>query len=330
MQYETIQKLVRASGVSTGELILVHFWGDDADKETANRLMAAVAALGASPVLLQQSRQINRVIFSAAGEDSFNERYFRWLEGFDAVLDVFAYQPVVPGAQLEEGAMARYRSYMARLFNKLMACKRFTQIRLPTEANAAESGLEAGDFKRRMEQAYDIDYDALQAACRRELAHWAGAEQAVIRTGEGCVLRLELTGRTWHMDAGDGDLPCGEVYIAPVEDKTNGSVFFETFFLEGKRYENVTLEVAEGEVCGSSHGEIAAHFAGLPRAERVVCELGLGLNPHVTELCGYTVMDEKMAGTFHIAVGANHMFGGGNEAEDHTDFVGRGVVERME
>lgn len=329
MKYETIQKLVRASGVSAGELILVHFWGDDAEKETANRFMAAVAALGASPVLLQQSRQVNRTIFSAAGEGSFDERYFQRLEGFDAVLDVFAYQPVILGSQLEEGPMERYRSYMSRLFYKLMACKRFTQIRIPTEANAAESGLEAGDYCRRMEWAYNIDYDALQMACRREVERWAGAEQVLIRTGEGCVLQLELTGRTWHMDAGDGDLPCGEVYIAPVEDKTNGTVFFETFYLEGRRYENVTLEVAAGEICGSSHGEIAAHFAGLPRAERMACELGLGLNPHVTELCGYTVLDEKMAGSFHIAVGANQMFGGENKAEDHVDFVGRGEVERV-
>ena len=34
-----------------------------------------------------------------------------------------------------------------------------------------------------------------------------------------------------------------------------------------------------------------------------------------------------MAGTFHIAVGANTMFGGENRATDHGDFVGRGEVE---
>ena len=68
-------------------------------------------------------------------------------------------------------------------------------------------------------------------------------------------------------------------------------------------------------------------FAGLPRENRIVCELGLGMNPNVTDLCGYTLLDEKMAGTFHIAVGANTMFGGENRATDHGDFVGRGEVE---
>lgn len=68
-------------------------------------------------------------------------------------------------------------------------------------------------------------------------------------------------------------------------------------------------------------------FAGLPRENRIVCELGPGMNPNVTDLCGYTLLDEKMAGTFHIAVGANTMFGGENRATDHGDFVGRGEVE---
>lgn len=68
-------------------------------------------------------------------------------------------------------------------------------------------------------------------------------------------------------------------------------------------------------------------FAGLPRENRIVCELGSGMNPNVTDLCGYTLLDEKMAGTFHIAVGANTMFGGENRATDHGDFVGRGEVE---
>lgn len=71
----------------------------------------------------------------------------------------------------------------------------------------------------------------------------------------------------------------------------------------------------------------AAHFAGLPRENRIVCELGPGMNPNVTDLCGYTLLDEKMVGTFHIAVGANTMFGGENRATDHGDFVGRGEVE---
>lgn len=97
MTRETIAKIVKASGVSTGELILIHFWGENADK--------TVAALGASPVVLQQARSVNREIFAGAKESCFDERYFGLFSKFDAVLDVFAGQPIVLGYELEDAQM---------------------------------------------------------------------------------------------------------------------------------------------------------------------------------------------------------------------------------
>ena len=327
MDFETVKKLVKASGVSEGELILIHFWGEDADKEIANKFAAAVAAAGASPVVLQQARSVNRDIFAGAKASCYDEKYYELISKFDAVLDVFAYQPVILGYDLEEEQMNLYRRYIGQLFGKLMECKRFTQIRIPTEANAAESGLGPEDYIRRMDSAYDIDYDRLAAACAQEAGKMAGAEKITVTTGEDCVLRLDLTGRKWLTDAGDGDLPCGEIYIAPVESGTNGRVFFEELWLDDVKYPDVTLEITDGEVTGSSDAELAKRFAEMPKAEKTVCELGLGMNPNVRDLCGYTLLDEKMAGTFHIAIGMNTMFGGTNQASDHIDFVGRGKVE---
>ena len=274
MTRETIAKIVKASGVSAGELILIHFWGENADKTVADQFAAAVAALGASPVVLQQARSVNREIFAGAKESCFDDRYFGLFSKFDAVLDVFACQPIVLGYELEDAQMELYRRYISQLFEKLVTCRRFAQIRIPTAANAAESGLDPQEYIRRMDRAYDVDYAAVRAACEHAAAQFAGASRVTVRTGEGCVLQLELTGRTWLTDAGDGDLPCGEIYIAPVEAKTNGDVFFGTLYLEGEAYTDVTLQITNGEVTGSSQKAVAAHFAALPRENRIVCELG--------------------------------------------------------
>lgn len=274
MTRETIAKIVKASGVSAGELILIHFWGENADKTVADQFAAAVAALGTSPVVLQQARSVNREIFAGAKESCFDDRYFGLFSKFDAVLDVFACQPIVLGYELEDAQMDLYRRYISQLFEKLVTCRRFAQIRIPTAANAAESGLDPQEYIRRMDRAYDVDYAAVRAACEHAAAQFAGASRVTVRTGEGCVLQLELTGRTWLTDAGDGDLPCGEIYIAPVEAKTNGDVFFGTLYLEGEAYTDVTLQITNGEVTGSSQKAVAAHFAALPRENRIVCELG--------------------------------------------------------
>ena len=152
MDRKIISKIVKASGVSSGEMILIHFWGEDADKEIANNFMAAAAEIGATPVLLQQSRSVNRDIFLAAKKSCYGEQYFDLFTKFDAVLDVFAYRPVILGYEIDKDKFELYRRYMAKLFSKLMNCKRFTQIRIPTAANAEESGLNPQDYIQRMEE----------------------------------------------------------------------------------------------------------------------------------------------------------------------------------
>lgn len=82
-------------------------------------------------------------------------------------------------------------------------------------------------------------------------------------------------------------------------------------------------------VVGSNHDAVTAFIQSLSPEKTVVCELGLGMNPNVTDVCGYTVLDEKMADSFHIAIGANNMFGGQNEAKMHMDFVNSGSFELL-
>lgn len=325
MKYNYIPDIVKASGVQKGELVLVHFWGEDQDKEIANRFLAAVTKLGATPVFLQQARSINKLIFGEATEDCFDEKYFEKFSNFDAVLDVFAYQPIVLGYELSPAQMKLYRKYIARLFSALMNAKRFTQIRIPTKANAEESGLAPEDYIRRMEYAYNIDYEMLSLKCGQIIKLYEKNNHYVLCTGDNCQLFFDFAGRKWHIDAGDGDWPCGEVYIAPNETKTHGTVFFDHLFIEdfGELF-NVTLFVEAGVITGSSNEEVSKYLHGLPPEETVVCEFGLGMNPNVTDICGYTVLDEKMENSFHIAIGANDMFGGSNKASRHTDFVNSG------
>ncbi len=321
MTYEIIQKIVAASGVTAGEKVLVHFWGDDKDKQIANDFIIAVASMGATPILLQQSREINKRLFAVAKETSFGKEYFENLSSFDAVLDLFTYQPIVLGYEIEPEQFALYRKYIATLFSALMKSKRFTQIRIPTFANAAESSLDPDDYVKRMNKAYDIDYQALKNSCFEKIGEYQNCKNIRIKTSNVCEIVFSVEGREWHIDAGDGDIPCGEIYIAPIEGETNGQVFFKEIFVNDVMYENVVLTVRNGVVITADNENVSAWLDTLSKNDRIVCELGFGMNPNVNDVCGYTVLDEKMSGTFHIAIGANNMFGGKNDSNIHEDFV---------
>lgn len=323
MDQALIDTLVRATGVTQNELVLIHFWGEDDDIAIMHRFSRAVAALGASPLAVQQSRTGNFAMFSAAQQNPFSEKYYALFAGVSAVLDVFSYQPVVLDQALAAPQAALYRQHMAQLFGALMQAKRFTQIRLPSEQNARESGLPPAEFARRMLAAYAIDYPALRASAAARAAQLQGLPALSLHTPNDHTLRFSLAGRRWLIDAGDGDMPCGEVYIAPVEFATNGSIFFEKLYWEDVgQFTEVVLTVENGVISGSSLAAVNRHLATLDIPDKTVCELGFGLNPHITAPCGYTVLDEKAVDTFHIAIGANRMFGGSNDSAEHVDLVG--------
>jgi leucyl aminopeptidase (aminopeptidase T) len=328
MNIELIRKIVKASGVKEGELILIHFWGEDSRTDIMHKFAAAVAGLGASPLELQQSRSNNKAIFEAAGETCFDSKYYSIFDKVDAVLDVFVYRPVVLNDKLAEEQMKLYRNYMGKLFGVLAQKSRFTQIRIPTVENAQESGLEPEEYIERMTKAYDIDYTKLRALCESRIEELRTAKQIILRSGNDCRLTLVTADREWIADCGDGDWPCGEVYTAPQEYETNGKLFYDKLYIEDVgAFDHVILTVKDGLLIESDNNTVRDFIAGLPKENRVVCELGFGYNDNISSLCGYTVLDEKMRNTFHIAIGDNTMFGGTNKADFHMDFVGTADAE---
>lgn len=328
IQKSLIEKIVRATGVQENEIILVHFWGNDDDIALMHDFSSAVAMLGASPVELQQSRMVNFDRFSKLTRQPYHEAYFERFKNVDAVIDVFNYQPLVLDGTLEETQMGFYRQYMASLFRVFMQARRFSQIRLPSQQNALESNLSPEEFQRRMLAAYDVDYDGIRSACQARAAELSGVKTLSLRTKGTCTLQFTTDGREWKIDAGDGDMPCGEVYIAPVEELTNGEIYFDALDAEDYGvYEDIVLSIDSGVVTHSNRAALNEHLSQLAPADKTVCELGFGMNPNVTTRCGYAVLDEKARGTFHIAIGGNTMFGGKNESRIHIDFVGTGEIQ---
>lgn len=334
MDRQLVKKIVSGSGIKPGELVCIHYWGEDDQRDIMHEFAQAVVEMGAAPLEVQQSRKENKRRFSVANSETYGDSYFSIFEKVHTVLDIFVYQPVVLGATIEPEQMDVYRRYMSRLFQALMGAKRFIQIRIPTIENAQESGLDPEDYIRRMEEAYDIDYEALKRKCQEKIEEWSKAQGAILKTkdenGRMFELVLSFKGREWNLDAGEGDMPCGEIYIAPLEDQTNGEVYFETLYLEDMGcLKHVVLTIRSGVVVAANNEVVMDFINQLSQEDRTVCELGFGLNEHVTQLCGYTLLDEKMVGTFHIAIGDNTMFGGTNKAMCHIDFVGKADVKMI-
>ena len=188
----------------------------------------------------------------------------------------------------------------------------------------------------------DADYDAIAAHCEDVFDQVADAEEIRVTTSAGTDIFVEPGTRPWHDDTGivhdDGDfsnLPAGEVFVAP--ENANGTYVVDgTMRPHGLLEEDQQLrfEVEDGFVTEISDDEIrrqveaAAEEVG--RDAYTLAELGIGTNVGVTELVGSVLLDEKAAGTVHVAIGDNAGIGGDTDAPLHLDGIIREPTVRAD
>ena len=179
----------------------------------------------------------------------------------------------------------------------------------------------------------DADYERIAVHCESVLEQVEDADEVRVTTERGTDVTFESGDREWREDTGmvhdDGDfsnLPAGEVFVAP-ETADGTFVVDGTMMPYGLLEDGQTLEfeVVDGQVTRIGDDRVREQFEELAEeAGDVVynlAELGIGTNVAVTDLVGSVLLDEKAAGTAHIAIGDNAGIGGDTDAPIHSDGV---------
>ena len=174
----------------------------------------------------------------------------------------------------------------------------------------------------------------LTGRTQRVLDALQGVETIRIRTEAGTDLALRVAGRGWKSDGlplepGEvANFPGGEVFVAPHADGAEGVLVVDLtipYTVHGLVDEPVTIRFERGRAVSIEGGRAAELLRELVQeagvGANVIAELGIGLNTALTPR-GHTMLDEKAAGTAHVAIGRNTgAYGGDNEASIHVDCI---------
>ena len=111
-----------------------------------------------------------------------------------------------------------------------------------------------------------------------------------------------------------GNLPSGEVYLAPWEGKSSGVLVIDGSMASiGLIKEPITVVIKDGyakEITGKNEAQtLVKMLDAVGRDARAVAEFGIGTN-YKAKICGDILEDEKVLGTIHIAFGNNISMGG--------------------
>jgi aminopeptidase len=202
----------------------------------------------------------------------------------------------------------------------------------PTDAYAQDASMSLKEYE-------DFVFGAVHANEDDPVAFWKtteGKQQAavnfmkgknqVILRGPNVDLTLSVKGRTFVNSFGTYNMPDGEVYTGPVEESVNGWVKY-TY---PANYGGVSVEGAE-LIFSNGRVEQAKADKNLDyllktletdAGSRFIGEFAIGTNFDIDRFTGNILFDEKIGGSFHMALGAGYPeTGSKNKSAVHWDMI---------
>jgi aminopeptidase len=310
----------------------------------AEPLIAAVydevLAAGGLPVLSLSFEGQSSAFFSGASDAQLDwvSPTQRWAANeADCRVAIWAETNTRELSNVEPERQSRRRAATRELSKAVMARAaagehRWVGTMYPTNAHAADAEMSLTDFEDFYFRACLADDDDPLGAWKRAAEEWhrlaghfEGAEEVHI-TGSGTDLRLGIAGRHFVVADGEHNMPDGEFFTGPIEDSVEGEVTFHLpATIGGREVVGARLLFKAGKIveAGAERGE--AYLISLLDTDdgaRRLGELGIGTNYGIANGTRSVLLDEKIGGTIHLAVGASYPETGGvNESAVHTDLV---------
>lgn len=184
--------------------------------------------------------------------------------------------------------------------------------------------------KSMLEGAMKVNWRELAKRTRQIAKMVNKAVWVEVKAPIGTHLSFSKKGRRVKADTGifikkgsSGNLPAGEVFLAPLEGTANGRLVLE-WAPTRKLKSSITLKVKDGRVVKVLGDEEYARFLKAKLSERPentnIAEFGIGTNDRASRPDNI-LESEKILGTIHIALGDNSSFGGRVSTPFHQDYI---------
>jgi aminopeptidase len=308
----------------------------------ARALYTLVLERGGFPHVIMQFPDEDELIFNHARSDQYGF-YSRFdhmaFKEFDVLIKAKAPVNTRELTQIDLDHRSMREKGMAELLSAQMrrgadGSLRWMSTIFPTPAYAMEAEMGTEAFQEFFFRACHAD-----EATADPVAHWQkvkreqqtyidrvqGHDRVELR-GPDVDLRLSVKGRIFDNASGEYNLPDGEIYTGPVEDSVNGWVRFTyPAVRKGVLVEGVEFTFEDGKVVkatATKNQDYLLKMLGSDAGARYLGEFAIGMNYEIDRFSRNILLDEKIGGSFHIAVGSGYPeTGSKNKSAIHWDMI---------
>jgi aminopeptidase len=297
-------------------------------------LHRAVLERDAWPMLRVTPPSLDADFFRYAGDrhlDGFAAAELAEIESVDATLRIDA--PVNTAALSDVDPALITRAAAARVpIREARLSRRWCGTIWPTPALAQQAGMAEGQYASFVSRALFLDRASPVAAWQQlsgrqaELVRRLSEARTIRIEADGTDISLSVAGRTWINSDGRRNMPSGEVFTGPLEHSANGTIRFTVpTGPRGVTVTGVQLAFRDGEVIDARAERGEEYLQATLRTDpgaRLLGELGIGTNPGIDRATGHILLDEKIAGTVHLALGRSYPeTGATNQSAIHWDLI---------
>ena len=321
--------------VKEGEVVSID--GESAAEPLLAAVYEEVLKAGAHPIVNMSLEGQAAAYYKYAGEKQLDwiSPVSEWMvENADVRIAVGASTNTRELSSVPPERQTRRQSAMGDLMARSMertaeGSFRWCYTLFPTSAYASEAEMSLADYEDfYYEACLATDHDPLTAWGRaseetRRLADWINGREEVHVTAPGTDIRLGVAERTFIPCVGDRNMPDGEFFTGPIEDSVEGEVSFHLpAVIAGREVSGVRLAFEAGKVVDASADrgeEFLIKLLDTDDGARRLGELGIGTNYGIDRGTREILLDEKIGGTVHMAVGRSYPESGGTNESLQVD-----------
>lgn len=314
--------------IGSGDNVIIHVPTTAANLAVA--LFECCGDRGANPIFLNYDERARRAYFTASDGDFETPGHeLALVEETDVYIACRASTNATELADVAPSISSAYSKAIEPIRKRRLA-SRWCLTMFPAPGNAQLAGMSSEEYENFVWDAINRDWPAQRAHQDQLVDLLNPADTVRIISGSETDITMSIDGNMAINDAGEHNLPGGEVFTAPIPESVEGTVLFDKpIYYLGREITDAYLEFEDGRVVNyqAKANEDLLHeiLTTDSNADRLG-ELGIGMNRQIDRFSYNTLFDEKMGDTVHLAVGMayDECVGPNNEVNEsaiHVDMI---------
>ena len=329
-----------STNIQAGDKVLIE--ATTAAEPLVREVYRRVLQRGGHPHVLLNLPDLDEIFYAEANDEQLDfvpQLHKLAVEQFDARIRVYSETNTRGLTSVDPIRVARRQKALAVVQQTVFrrageGTLRWISTQFPTAAYAMEANMGLNEYQDFAYRACHVDADTpdsvafwkgVEQAQRKDIQRFAGHDQVVLK-GPDVDLKLSILGRTFMNSCGIHNLPDGEIYTGPVENSLEGWVRYTyPAIYAGQLVEGVELVFEQGRVVkasAKSNEPLLLKMLDSDAGARYVGEFAIGTNYQINRFTRNILFDEKIGGTFHMALGAGYPETGSvNRSVIHWDMI---------